>query len=157
MYVSKKPDIKIKAVFYKSQIYPDSPTTQSEALNFFIPIRNEGDGTAYDVQIKKKVLDLVRGRFDLNTPSLKSVFTSTPFDLPPRQIIMDGIFIDENPTNMQKIMSGEKSITLEYEIRYYKDKVKRDEPFVYKYKNATIKGEFQDDGAEKSLAQELKP
>lgn len=155
--ISKRPNVKIKSVYYKSILYQESPTSKSEALNFFIPIKNVGDTVAYDIQIKKKVLGLVRGTYGLENSALQTLYTSVPFDLEPRKTIVDTIFIDESPAYMEKIMSGEKSITLEYEIHYYGDKNKKNEPFVYKYKVSSNKGIFQDESAEESLDFKIKP
>lgn len=60
---SKKPNIKITSVSYKDQIYQEYNGPMSNAVNFFIAIRNEGDSNAYDVQIKKKVLGLPGGKY----------------------------------------------------------------------------------------------
>lgn len=155
--ISKRPNVKIKSVYCKSTLYQESPTSQSVANYFVISIKNYGDATAYDVQIKKKVLGLVMGTFDLSTAALRTIYTIAPFDLEPRKAIGDTIFIDESPTNMRKIMSGEKSITLEYEIHYYGDKNKKNEPFVYKYKISSNKDIFENEKAEESLDFKIKP
>jgi len=154
-FSNKKPNVKITSVSYRGQIYTDSPTTQSEALNFLITMRNEGDTDAYDVQIKKKILGLPRGTYDLKEPSLQTLLTGTRFDLPERKIATDSIFIDETPASMQRVRNGEIPITIEYEITYYGDKYKRIGLFVYKYKNSTTNGIFEEDTAEESI--NLKP
>ena len=56
---------------------------------------------------------------------------------------------------MQSVSSGEKSISLEYEITYYGDKDKRNGKYLYTYKNFTTKGVFEEATAEESL--NLKP
>ena len=150
-----KPNVKIMSITYEGKQYQEYNGSMSEAVNFLIPIRNEGDGEAYDVQIKKKVLNLVRGTYDLSCPSLQTIFTATPFDLPERKIAVDTIFIDDTPKNMQSVSSGEKSISLEYEITYYGDKDKRNGKYLYTYKNFTTKGVFEEATAEESL--NLKP
>lgn len=156
--MSKIPKVKIKSVSYKSHLYQESPTSQSEALNFVILIRNDGDTKAYDVQIRKKVLGLVGGTYDaLSIPALRTLYTIAPFDLKPRQAIADTIFIDDSPANMQKVMSGEKSITLEYEIHYYGDRNKKNGPFVYKYKISSNKDIFENEKAEQSTDFKIKP
>lgn len=152
---SKKPNIKITSVSYKDQIYQEYNGPMSDAVNFFIAIRNEGDSNAYDVQIKKKVLGLPRGKYGLETPSLQTLVTNMRFDLPERKILMDSIFIDDTPANMQKVKNGEIPMTLEYEIIYYGDKNKRNGQYIYTYKNITTNGIFKEDTAEESL--NLKP
>ncbi|MBU1808896.1 MAG: hypothetical protein KJ661_04995 [Candidatus Omnitrophica bacterium] len=154
VHANTRPNIKITSVTYKGQIYQESPTSQSEALNFFIAIRNEGDASAYDVQVKKKILKLPRGTFGLRTPSLQTPITNTKFDIPERKVAMDSIFIDENPTNMQDVRNGKKSIALEYEIIYYGDKNKRIGPFVYKYQNSTTDGIFEESTAKERIDRE---
>jgi hypothetical protein len=91
----------------------------------------------------KKELRLVRGPFDLNTPSLQTLYTSSPFDLKPRVLIEDTIFIDENPTLMYKVLNGEESFSLKYEIHFYVDKKVKRDPFVYEYETKFTKGQFQ--------------
>ena len=103
-YVSKRPNIKIKTPYLKIYPYATSDGGQSMALTFYIPIRNDGNVTAYNVEIKRKDISLVRGSFHLDNSSLKSEYTCAPFDLKPKGIIEDTIFIDESPTNMQKIV-----------------------------------------------------
>lgn len=146
-----RPNIKIVSVSYKGQIYQESPTTQSEAINFFIAIRNEGNANAYDVQIRKKILTLPRGTFNLKEPSLQTFLTNICFDLPERKIATDSIFIDENPINMEQVRNGKIPITLEYEILYYGDMYKRIGPFVYKYKNSTTNGVFEKETAQETI------
>lgn len=143
----EKPNVKVMSVSYEGKVYQESPTTKSEAINFIIPIRNEGDGEAFDVQIKKKVLDLPRSTFDLSTSSLQTPITATPFDLPERKIVLDSIFIDDTPEHMQQVKSGKKLITIEYEIIYYSDKNKKN-GYIYTYKNFTTDGVFREDTAE---------
>jgi len=64
---------------------------------------------------------------------------------------MDGIFIDENPAHMEEVKNGNNQIALEYEIIYYADKHKQIGPFVYKYKNFTANGVFEEGTAEQSV------
>lgn len=148
--ISGKPNVKIISVAYEGKVYQESPTTKSEAINFRIPIRNEGDGEAFDVQIKQKILKLPRGTFTKTTPSLQTPFTITPFDLPERKIALDSIFIDDNPENMRQVKNGEKSIAIEYEIIYYADKNKK-RGYIYTYKNSTTDGVFKEETAEESI------
>lgn len=155
MPISKKPNVKIMSVSFKGQIYQEYNGPMSEAVNFLIMIRNEGDANAYDVQIKKKVLGLPGGTYGLETPSLQTLLTATRFDLPERKIAADSIFIDDTPANMQKVRNGEIPITLEYEIIYYGDQNKRNGKYVYTYKNFTTNGIFKEDTAEENLS--LKP
>lgn len=154
-YTSKRPNVKIKSVLLKTIHYQEYNGPMSYALKFNIPIRNEGDATAYDVNIKRKDLGLVEGTYTLTTPSLQSIYTSSPFDLRPRERIEDIIFIDEAPAYMQKVMNGEKSITLKYEIRFYGDKKSKNEPFIYEYETEFTKGQFQN--VRESLRQDIKP
>jgi hypothetical protein len=53
-YISKRPNIKIKSVYLKTIPYQAADGSQALALKFYIPIRNDGDATAYDVEIKKR-------------------------------------------------------------------------------------------------------
>jgi len=150
---SRRPDLEIHRLSLKPMPYPTSDGGQSVALQFFIPIRNEGDATAYNIDIKKKILFLP-GRastYDLTESSLQTLYTSSPFDLKPRQTIQDSIFIDETPEGMKKIRKGEKSIILEYEIYFYADKRSKRDPYVYKYKIPYTKGRFQYDKVDKKV------
>lgn len=155
MLANKKPNVKITSISYKGQIYQEFNGPMSEAVNFLIMIRNEGDANAYDVQIKEKVLGLPRGKYGLETASLQTLLTGTRFDLPERKIAADSIFIDDTPANMQKVRNGEIPITIEYEIIYYGDQNKRNGQYIYTYKNFTTNGIFKEDTAEESLV--LKP
>jgi len=156
-YTSKRPNIKIKSVYLKTIPYRASDGSQSIALKFFIPIKNEGDITAYKVEIKKKELDLVRGDYNLDTPSLQTRHTSAPFNLKPGQMVEDTIFIDESPAYMQNVSNGEKTISLKYEICFYADSKSKSDPFVYKYEISFTKGQFQSDSVRESVHQEIKP
>ena len=137
-YSSKRPNVRIKSVSIKQIPYNGSDV----ALRFYIPIKNEGDATAYDIEIKKKVLSLIRGTFDLTFEALQSPLTRAAFDLKKRAMVEDTIFIDENATLLQQVMSGEKSIFLDYVIYYYANN-KKTEPYIYEYKAKFSKGEFQ--------------
>lgn len=156
-YISKRPDVKIKSVYLKTNYYQEYNGPMSYALKFFIPIRNEGDTTAYNVEIKRKDLELVEGVYTLTNPSLQTIYTNSPFDLKPRELIEDTIFIDEAPAYMQKVMSGEESISLKYEIRFYADGKSKCEPFVYQYEIKFTKGQFQNDSVRENLNHEIKP
>jgi len=142
-YIARRPNIKVKSVYFKQYPYQQPDGSQSVALRFFIPIKNEGDITAYDVEIRKKEISIPRGHYNLSDSSLKSQYTSSPFDLKQRQTIEDTIFIDESPSDMQKISNGEESISLTYEIYFYADKRKNREPFIYEYKSSFNKGELE--------------
>lgn len=146
-----RPDLEIHRLTLKPMPYPTSNGSQSVALQFFIPIRNEGDTTAYNIDIKKKVLVLPRGTFDLTDASLQTRYTNAPFDLQPRETIQDSIFIDESPAGMEEVRKGEKPITLEYEIYFYADKKSKKDPYVYKYKIPYSKGRFQYDKVDKNV------
>ena len=148
---SRRPELEIHRLSLKPMPYPTSDGGQSVALQFFIPIRNEGNTIAYNIDIKKKVLVLPRGTYDLTDDSLQTVYTNSPFDLKPRQTIQDSIFIDENPANMEAIRKGEKEITLEYEIYFYADKGSKRDPYVCKYKIPYSRGKFQYDKVDKSI------
>lgn len=139
----ERPNIKIKSVYLKVIPYQESGETKSFALKFSIPIRNEGDATAYEVEIKRKELRLVRGQYDLKDSSLQTIYTSSPFYLTPSQTIEDIIFIDESPANMQKVMDGNESFLLTYEIHFYEDRKLKREPYIYEYQTKFSKGQFQ--------------
>lgn len=156
IYISKRPNVRIKSVYFKTIPYQASADSQSIALKFHIPIRNEGDTTAYNIEIKKKELGLVRGHFALSTPALQTIYTNSPFDLKPRKTIEDTIFIDESPVNMQQVLSGEKSFSLKYEIWFYADKNSESEPFVYEYGISFTEGQFQSDSLYENVHQKIK-
>lgn len=156
IYTSKRPNVKIKSIYLKTYYYQEYNGPMSYALKFFIPIRNEGDGTAYDVEVKIKDLELVEGLKNLSTPALQTIYTNSPFDLKPGEMIEDTIFIDEAPAYMQKVISGEKAFLLKYEIRFYADRKLKREPFVYKYEIKFTKGQFQNDTVRENLNWEIK-
>jgi len=156
-YAPKRPNLKIKSVYLKTIPYQAIDGSSSVALKFFIPIRNEGDATAYNIEIKNKELDLVRGDYDLSEPSLMSVYTNSPFNLEPGEAIEDTIFIDETPAHVQQIFKGDESISLKYEIWFYANKKSKKDPFVYKEKVIFTKGQFKYDSAYESVHRKIKP
>lgn len=111
------PIVKIGAVAFNFIRYKDTPTTESVAMYFTIPIENK-HGFAYDVKIIKKELVLLRGKFDLKDESLQSALTQHAFELSPGQIKYDQIGIDENVLYFEQMMKGQSSFTLEYTIEY---------------------------------------
>ena len=157
-YVSKRPNVRIKPVYFKTIPYQEAGGTKSYALKFFIPIRNEGDATAYEVEIEGKELDLVRGHFNFkDEPSLRSIHTNAPFKLESGKAIEDTIFIDESPTGMDQILNGKKPITVEYKILFYADKKPKKDPFVYEYKARISfkEGKFQYEIVHERMHQEI--
>ena len=151
VYVSEEgpPDIKIKSVRLTIIPYQEYNGSLSIALKFYISIRNDGDTTAYGVTINKKTLRLLRSEEPFNlkdTPSLQTIYTSSPFNLKTSETIEDSIFIDESPTDMDKVMKGGGSFSLKYEIYFYNnkadEKLKRN-PFIYEYETKFSKGQFE--------------
>lgn len=151
---SKRPNLRIKSVYFKPIPYGGG---QSLALKFYIPIKNEGNATAYNIKIKEKFINLVGKRVGLNDSSLKTKFTSSPFYIKSRKTIEDTIFIDESPANMKKVEKGDAVISLEYKILFYADKNSKDEPYEYQYKIPYTKGKFQDDKKYENLQHLVKP
>ena len=134
-----RPNLKIKSVYFKRLPYGN----QSLALRFYIPIKNEGNATAYNIEIKEKFINLVAKRVGLNDSSVQTKYTSSPFYIKPRDTIEDTIFIDESPAYMKKVERGDAEISLEYRILFYANK-KKDEPYEYQYRISYSKGKFHD-------------
>jgi len=155
--ISVKPNVKIKSVYLKVYPYQEFNGPMSDALKFFIPIKNEGDATAYNIKIIKKELRLVRSPepYNLDTPSLQTLYTSSPFELKSGETIEDNIFIDETPANVEKVLNGEESFLLKYVIYFYADKKSKTEPFIYEYETKFSKSQFQ--VVSESLHQDIKP
>jgi len=151
----RNPKVKIKSVRLKTFPYQDGSKSGSVALKFYVTIKNEGSAIAYDVDIMKKEIKLVRGHYNLDDISLQSMYTSTPFNLKPNEIIEDNIFIDENPEYLQKVLNGNKSFVLKYKIQFYADETQKKEPYTYQYESKFSNGKFQ--VISESLHQDIKP
>ena len=129
--VFENPILGIKSPYIKIKPYGRGDD-KSVALEFHVPIRNDGDATAYNIDIKNKELKLVEKTLNLSDTSLRTKFTSSPFNIKPGDTVEDTIFVDESPLHMQLIYSGAREFVLKYKMQF-SDKRKKSAPYIYEY------------------------